>query len=136
MSEMRICEYSVEELFTRNPSEFFIRDTRGFEWHCKNMRGFYERARGFLGREFQEEYQPYVLSFYRCNSLHSFGMHSKLDLAFIDEQGTCMCSVRQFKIARVKSVRGAHLALERISSSQPWIQSGESVKFFIKEELI
>ncbi len=49
------------------------------------MNGFWERARGLLGKKGLPEGDVYL--FPRCNAVHTFGMRFALDIAFLDRDG-------------------------------------------------
>ncbi|MDR3136877.1 MAG: DUF192 domain-containing protein [Coriobacteriales bacterium] len=67
-----------------------------------------------------------VMMFAPCRSIHSFGMRSKLDIAFLDKKGLVLAAERELPACKLRSQRQAVVVLERRSCPfDPWPQVGD-----------
>lgn len=73
-------------------------------------RSAWERMRGLLGRPQLAEDEGMLIT--RCGSVHTFGMHYALDLAFIDRDGRICKLVSGLRPGRMAGSRGAVSTLE------------------------
>ncbi|MDR2956561.1 MAG: DUF192 domain-containing protein [Coriobacteriales bacterium] len=61
-----------------------------------------------------------------CYSIHSYGMPTDIDVAFIDKQGRVLKSLRNLPPRRLASCHGARATLERFSDpTSSWFSEGE-----------
>lgn len=75
-----------------------------------------------------------VLLLAPCKSVHTFGMASPLDLAFVDREGRVVKAVRAVPPGRVVRCRGSCGVLERQSLPQEmWYRVGEELKICIRD---
>lgn len=75
-----------------------------------------------------------VLLLAPCKSVHTFGMASPLDLAFVDREGRVVKTVRAVPPGRVVRCRGSCGVLERQSLPQEmWYRVGEELKICIRD---
>jgi hypothetical protein len=88
------------------------------------LTGRLERLKGLLGTG--PDACPALLT--RCNSVHTFGMHYALDLAFVDEKGCVRKSLRQVGPKRVRSMRYAVYVIERPCKAGEWLACGQKVE--------
>ena len=87
---------------------------------------FWERLTGLLRKGCCT--QGEVLLFCPCKSVHTFGMRSAIDVAFLDEGGRVVASERNVPPARVRSHPRADAVLERRSdTNRYWPRAGESL---------
>ena len=84
------------------------------------------RLLGLLGRR-SERLGNRVLVLVPCSSIHTFGMRVPLDVAFLDNRGKVLRSVRGLAPRRLLSCPHAELVLERVAAgkSQKWLEEGE-----------
>lgn len=96
-------------------------------------RSVFSRLRGLLGRR----NYPDLLVLTPCNDIHTFGMRSSIDVAFIDSQGTVIEAYRRLGRCRRVRCSRAESTLERIAADSPWFEQGEHVelKYLVKESL-
>lgn len=84
------------------------------------------RLRGLLFRPPSWLGEGGVLVLVPCSSVHTFGMHRRLDIAFADDRGVATSTARDVGGGRVLSDRRAVLVLERFSDPRlPWYAPGE-----------
>jgi len=66
-----------------------------------------------------------------CHSIHSFGMHEYIDVAFIDKDGYVLKSLRDLAPCRLAACRGAWATLERFSDPHSeWLLPGDKIELF------
>ncbi|MCL2529980.1 MAG: DUF192 domain-containing protein [Coriobacteriia bacterium] len=74
-----------------------------------------------------------VLLLAPCKSIHTFGMRSDLDLAFIDAEARVLTSERNLPPNKLRSHPKAAAALERRSNpTQTWLLPGEQLNLVDK----
>ena len=74
-----------------------------------------------------------VLLLAPCKSIHSFGMRSAIDVAFLDAEAHVVFSERDVPPFQVRSHPKAVLVLERRSKADcPWPAAGERVQLAVK----
>lgn len=83
----------------------------------------WQRMRGM----FAWDTAPVVLLIAPCRSIHTFGMHSSLDIAFVSAEGVVMKSCRAVEPNCIKHCRKAAGVLERCASSEAWPGEGDSL---------
>ncbi|MCC6103256.1 MAG: DUF192 domain-containing protein [Olegusella sp.] len=88
------------------------------------LTGRLERLKGLLGT--RPDACPVLLTC--CNSVHTFGMHYALDLAFVDERGCVRKSLRQVGPKRLRSARHAVYVIERPCKAGEWLTCGQKVE--------
>ena len=90
---------------------------------------FLQRLRGFLGRRRGWLAPGQVLVIAPCRSIHTFGMREALDVAFVDESGAVLISVRGCPPRRLLRCPKARMAIERFAASAeiPWYETGDEV---------
>ena len=81
-----------------------------------------DRLRGLLGT--CADADPVILT--RCSSIHTFGMRYPIDVAFVDEHGGVLRSVRALAPRRLLSSPRAYCVFERPASEMPWFEEGDS----------
>lgn len=93
----------------------------------------FSRLRGLLGRN---DYAN-VLLLTPCNDVHTFGMKSAIDVAFIASDGTVIESYRKVGKRRRIRCRPATATLERIAVDSAWLERGDRVelKRLVRESL-
>jgi len=63
-----------------------------------------------------------------CNSVHTVGMPTDLDIAFLDAQGLVLKSLRNVPPRQLASCREAHSTVERFSKpNETWLKTGQRV---------
>ncbi len=71
-----------------------------------------------------------------CKSIHTFGMRSYLDIAFLDASACIVASERNVPPARIRTFRQAVAVLERRSNPQlDWPREGERIEVDFKERI-
>jgi uncharacterized membrane protein (UPF0127 family) len=69
-----------------------------------------------------------ILMLAPCNSIHSLGMRSQLDIAFIDKYANVLASERQLPAGKLRSSAKAVAVLERRSNiTEPWLKPGDKL---------
>ena len=64
-----------------------------------------------------------------CSSIHTYGMKSSIDVAFIDCSGRVMKAVRSLPPGHLCCCRAAKLVLERRCQIEaPWFEVGEVIR--------
>ena len=82
------------------------------------------RLTGLLQRSCCEHGE--VLMLIPCKSIHTFGMRSHIDVAFLDDTGEVLASEREVPPARIRSHPRADAVLERRSNPDSyWPGKGE-----------
>jgi len=75
-----------------------------------------------------------VLMLMPCKSIHSFGMPSAIDVAFIAADGQVIKAVRDLPPSRMASCRSAATTLERFSDpSKEWFTEGQHLELKLVE---
>lgn len=92
--------------------------------------GFRERLVGLMG-DFPPGACP-VLAFPACRSLHTVGMGSPVDMAFVGPDGAVALSRRAVPPWRAVSCPGAAWALERVTADAPWPGEGDGVSLCVQ----
>ncbi len=64
-----------------------------------------------------------------CSSIHTCAMGYSIDVAMLDGQGRVVRARRAMPPWRLLGCRGAAMALERPSSSDPWPDVGDVLRF-------
>ncbi len=84
---------------------------------------FFDRVKGFLVK------QPCqcVLLITPCHSIHTFGMKTPLDVAFVNREGVVLASYRAVLPCHVLRCKKAYGVLERHANTQQWFSEGEEV---------
>ncbi|MCL2136335.1 MAG: DUF192 domain-containing protein [Coriobacteriia bacterium] len=63
-----------------------------------------------------------------CSSIHSFGMRTSIDVAFIDAEGKVLRSIRSLPPSRLASCRGSKAVLERYQDdNSAWLEPGDQL---------
>ena len=91
------------------------------------------RLRGLFGRRGYKG----VLLLDPCNDIHTFGMRSAIDVAFIAEDGKVLEVFRNVgPFHRIHCTR-ARATLERFARDEPWVEPGEHIalKRYVKENV-
>lgn len=84
----------------------------------------WDRMAGFLIRRPDQ----CILLISPCNSIHTFGMTGRLDVAFFDAGGVVIKSQRGVCPRRIMSCKGAHGVLERRAlHTRAWYDVGDAV---------
>lgn len=80
------------------------------------------RMRGLL---FREGFEGEML-ICPCNSVHTFGMGERIDIAFVDSRGMVLEVFLGVEPSRLRRRRGACAVIERVSlADRPWYQVGD-----------
>ncbi len=87
---------------------------------ARALKTMWQRLQGLLGSD--EHATPVALC--NCSSIHTWGMHYAIDVAFVARNGKVIRSVRALRPRRFASVSGAYYVLERPSCTAPWPQEG------------
>lgn len=69
-----------------------------------------------------------VLLIAPCKDIHTVGMRRSIDVAFVDESGCVLDSVRNLSPMHRKRVRGASAVIERFSCDDPWPKPGDRIR--------
>lgn len=69
-----------------------------------------------------------------CRAVHTFGMKKPIDVAFVDERGTVVESLRNVTRGRRLRCKKACAAVERFAHSGRWFEGGDSLFAAISEE--
>lgn len=94
------------------------------EIRAKVLSRFWPRLKGLLGTRIGDpKLTPVLLE--RCRSIHTFGMHYRLDVAFIDRKGRVVNVQRNVAPGRRLRSRAAVSVLERPATKQPWPMTGQ-----------
>lgn len=92
--------------------------------------GFWERLVGLMG-DLPPGARP-VLAFPACRSLHTAGMGSPVDMAFVGPDGSVALSRRAVPPWRAVVCPGAAWALERVAADGPWPEEGDGVRLCVQ----
>lgn len=95
---------------------------------------FRHRAMGLFSKGLKGD----VLLIAPCHSIHTFGMNSPIDVAFIGWDGRVLKACRALPSGRMKRCRGAYAVLERKvdwsqGAQEPWFEEGEEVILCIRK---
>lgn len=102
---------------------------------------FFDRMVGLFSKQIGGE----VLVIVPCNSIHTFGMKSAIDIAFIKEDGEVLESYENVPPWRVRKYRSACAVLERRRDPQKtngcfggndypvWFKKGDKVELCIRK---
>ncbi|QUC04446.1 DUF192 domain-containing protein [Atopobium sp. oral taxon 416] len=82
-----------------------------------------QRFKGLLGSKSDA---PSVL-LWPCASIHTFGMHYPIDIAFADASGTVLLSKKSMFPNHLVSSKGSLFVLERPASPDAWPQELEQL---------
>jgi hypothetical protein len=77
--------------------------------------GWLSRTKGLLGTTEEWGAGNRVLVIAPCKSIHTFGMHYAIDVAFADAKGMVIRTQRAVKPGRMLYAKGAYCVLERPS---------------------
>lgn len=88
-------------------------------------KSFMERLTGLI--PYQRTSCTTVMLFAPCSSLHTFGMHRPIDVAFLDKNGCVLRRFREVPPHRILVCLGARSAIERFAASSYWPREGEKV---------
>lgn len=83
-----------------------------------------EKLIGLIGS--RDNAYPVLLE--KCSSIHTFGMKRAIDIAFIGPTGRVLRTLRNVRRRRFVSHPDAACVLERIVSSEPWLEDGEKIR--------
>lgn len=90
----------------------------------------WKRLRGLLGTSPEWGHSGRVLVLYPCRSVHTFGMHYEIDIAFARKDGIIMRADRAVGAMRLLACKDAAFVLERPHSDlAPWLRPGERLPF-------
>lgn len=92
--------------------------------------GFWERLVGLMGA-LPPGACP-VLAFPACRSLHTAGMGSPVDMAFVGPDGSVALSRRAVPPWRAVLCPRAAWALERVAADGPWPEEGDGVRLCVQ----
>ncbi len=95
---------------------------------CVWVEGFFNRLRGLLGTCSGQNGST-VFAFRNAPSLHTFGMHYPLDVAFINREGCVVKEERRVRPGRILFCRKGSIALEREASDSVWLEVGDVPRF-------
>lgn len=93
---------------------------------------FAARVRGMLGMDVLPGSAD-VLLIAPCADVHTFGMRSSIDLAFLDEDGVVLTAIRSLAPGRRIRCTRAACVLERFASEDSWFEEGERVSLELRE---
>lgn len=91
------------------------------------LRGWAERLFGLLGTH-RGDGRAAPVSLVPCDSVHTFGMRYRIDVALVAADGRVLRSLRRVPPGRLVRAVGAEFALERPSESGPWPRVGSLVE--------
>ena len=74
-----------------------------------------------------------VLLIAPCADVHTFGMLTAIDLAFLDEAGVVLLTRRSLGPGRRVRCARAVCVLERFASDDSWFEEGERVSLELRE---
>lgn len=60
-----------------------------------------------------------------CRAIHTFGMERAIDVAFVDESGRVVKSVRSVARGSRLSCKKACMTVERMACDEPWYELGD-----------
>lgn len=104
----------------------------GVGFSVKVASTFWKRARGLIGRGPGYLGPDEVLCLAPCSSVHTFFMGCGTDIAFIDERGRVVRSVRGLRPGRLAACSAAAFVIERPSNEgAPWPGEGERISLLI-----
>lgn len=86
-----------------------------------------DRVKGFLAKQPDQ----CTLLIAPCHSIHTFGMKTPLDVAFVTREGLVLASYRTVLPCHVLRCRKAYGVLERCASAQRWFSEGEEVRLWL-----
>lgn len=89
--------------------------------------GFTQRLCGLIGTH-RGDLQGASLLFFRCASIHTFGMSYPLDVLLAGCDGQVLVASRSVQPCRLVSARDAVCALEREASDDPWPEAGDEIR--------
>jgi len=85
-----------------------------------------ERMRGLMAKDALLGADALMLI--PCKSIHSFGMHRPIDVAFIDKNGFVLKSITNLQPCRIVNCIKARAVLERFGdSSTQWLATGDRI---------
>lgn len=102
---------------------------------------FHDRMVGLFSRRIDKE----ILVIAPCKSIHTFGMGSPIDVAFLEKSGKVLESYENVPPWRVRKCRRAYAVLERRSATgdsgscssgegfPAWFKKGDKVELCIKK---
>jgi hypothetical protein len=87
---------------------------------------FFQRARGLLGKPAK----PQMLMIAPCKSIHTFGMHYPIHVAFFNEEGVILSTERSVPPGTKRSCDGACGVLEMpdMFPNQHWFSCGDHLR--------
>ena len=89
--------------------------------------GFTQRLCGLIGTH-RGDLQGASLLFFRCASIHTFGMSYPLDVLLAGCDGQVLVASQSVQPCRLVSARDAVCALEREASDDPWPEAGDEIR--------
>lgn len=100
-------------------------------WRLRMACGFWQRARGLLARPAAWLADDELLAIVPCHAVHTFGMRSPIDVAFLDSSGRVLSVRKSMPPGAHEGCPGACVALERITPQRPdglpWFEKGARV---------
>lgn len=92
---------------------------------------FFARMKGLFSSRVRE--CDYII-LVPCGAVHTFGMKTPIDVAFVDEQGTVVKSLRNVTKGKRLRCKNACAVVERFARSGAWFEGGDSLFAAISEE--
>lgn len=94
--------------------------------------GFWQRARGLIGRSAKWLGPNEVLAFVPCNAVHTFFMTNRIDVAFVDQHGVVLAAHEEVPPCRFLRCSGAVGVLERFTpriarEKSRWLAVGDHI---------
>ena len=97
--------------------------------------GFWQRARGLIGRSAKWLGPNEVLAFVPCNAVHTFFMTNRIDVAFVDQHGVVLAAHEEVPPCRFLRCSAAAGVFERftpqgVRESGRWLAVGDHISMF------
>ncbi len=89
------------------------------------LSSFARRLRGLLPGSPARDFAYAV--FVPCRDIHTFGMDAPIDVAFADRSGRVLVAHRSVGCGRRLRCVSAVVAVERMSTGDPWFEVGDNV---------
>lgn len=97
------------------------------EIRARYLRSFCQKLRGLLGTHLGDaQCGPVLLE--HCYSVHTFGMHYAIDIAFINEGGKVIRVEHGVEPGCQRGMVGSVYVLERPASSEIWPELGQQLE--------
>lgn len=90
---------------------------------ARELTGFWERLAGLMAP--RARLPPATVAFPRCRSVHTCAMGFPVDVAFVNDGGEVVRTVRGCRPWRLLVCREASMAVERPAREGPWLEPGD-----------